>query len=205
MELRNLIDTHLDLPRLSKDLDECGHFARIWSTRRWTREDQARLFEAAKGFRALTLEDFVPSTVAPRVEVTHIGTNSLPVATHFEKHFFKPAQDGAKDVLFGRNFQALSVFSGPGFYVARPSAEPGEVDFDYAATPAETLDAFGPVKSNAGGISTFVYQGCVDVMRGISSHVTIGRLKRNGHYIDNWFVLVREDVPETPPEAGAAS
>jgi hypothetical protein len=197
MELRNLIDTHLDLPRLSKDLDEVGHFARVWSTSHWSREDQARLYEAAKGFRPLSLDDFVPPAVAARTEVTHIGKNSLPTLSHFEKHLFKPAHDAAKDVLVGRNFQSASVFTGPGFFVARAGAEAGEVDFDYAATPAETLDAWGAVRANAGGISALVYGGgMLDVMRGISSHVTIGRLKRKGQALDNWFVLVREDARE---------
>jgi hypothetical protein len=33
-------------------------------------------------------------------------------------------------------------------------------------------------------------------MRGLSSHVTIGRAKRKGRWLDNWFVLVREDPRE---------
>jgi hypothetical protein len=199
MELRNLIDTHLDLPRLSKDLDECGHFARMWSVSRWTREDQAKVFEAAKGFRPVTLEDFVPSSVPPRTEVTHIGKNTLPPPlTHVEKRFFRPAKEGAGDVIVGRNYNPFEAFSGPGFFVGRLAAEAGEVDLDYTLTPVETLDSFGAIKSNEGGISTFVFAGLVDVMRGISSHVTIGRGKKKGVYIDNWFVIVREDPPQAP-------
>lgn len=195
MELRNLIETHLDLPRLAKDLDEVGHFARVWSIMQWSREDQASLFEAAKGFRPVTLDDFVPPSTAPRAEVVHRGKNSLPVASRFDKHFFRSSGDGMKDVLIGRNFQALSPLSGPGFYVARPGAESGEIDLDYATTPGETLDSWGKVRNNASGISRFIYFGVVDVMRGISSNVTIGRVKKSGHYIDNWFVLVRDDRP----------
>jgi hypothetical protein len=39
-------------------------------------------------------------------------------------------------------------------------------------------------------------------MRGISSHVTIGRAKKGGpketsQWMDNWFVLVRDDASES--------
>ena len=205
MELRNLIDTHFDLARLSKDLDECGHFARVWSVNRWSRDDQSKLFEAAKGFRSVTLDDFVPSSVAARVEVTHVGKNTLPAASHFEKHFFKPGREDAKDTLVGRNFQSASTFTGPGYFVARAADEGGEVALDYAMTPAETLESWGPIRSNAGGISTFVYENMVDVLRGISSHVTIGRVRKKGQFLDNWFVLVREDVREAPADGTSAS
>jgi hypothetical protein len=204
MELRNLIDVHLDLARLSKYLDEVGPFARLWSVSQWSREDQAKVFEAAKGFRAVTLEDFVPAGAPPHVEVTHQGKNSLPTATRFEKHFFKPSQSDAGDVLIGRNFQLLSPLSGPGFYVARPSQEAGEVDFDYMATPKETLPGWGEVRPNEGVISQFVYKDMVDVMRGLSSHVTIGRIRRKGQFIDNWFVLVREDLKDPAPPGPAS-
>ncbi len=204
MELRNLIEIHLDLPRLAKDLDEVGHFARLWSVSQWTREDQATVFEAAKGFRPVTLDDFVPPTVPPRTEVIHHGKNSLPAASHFEKRFIKLARDDARDVLVGRNFQPLSLLTGPGYYVARPSAESGEVDLDYTMTPVETLETWGALRSNDGGVSRFVYYGLVDVMRGVSSHVTVGRGKKKGRYVDNWFVLVRGDAPAPPTPAGPA-
>jgi hypothetical protein len=195
MELRNLIEVHLDLARLAKDLDEVGHFARLWSVTRWSREDQAKVFEAAQGFRPLTFDDFVPASAPPHVEVTHLGKNSLPTATRFEKHFIKPSQPDTGDVLIGRNFQFLSPLSGPGFYVAHLS-EAGEVNFDYAETPKESLASWGTVRPNDVGISTFIYKDVVDVMRGVSSHVTIGRVKRRGQFLDNWFVLLREDLKE---------
>jgi hypothetical protein len=33
----------------------------------------------------------------------------------------------------------------------------------------------------------------IDVMRGVSTHVSIGRARRGGKMSDNWFVLCRED------------
>jgi hypothetical protein len=37
----------------------------------------------------------------------------------------------------------------------------------------------------------------IDVMHGISSHVSIGRARKKHGWMDAWFVLVRED-PQPP-------
>jgi hypothetical protein len=137
MELKNLIDTHLDLPRLAKDLDELGHPARVWATRHWDRATQAKLYEAAKGFRPVTLDDYVPAGTAPLTEVITWGMNSLPAANHFQKRFCKPAGPDAKDRLVGFNFQSLSGLTGPGYYVAHPASDEGEVDIDYTMVPTD--------------------------------------------------------------------
>jgi hypothetical protein len=193
MQLRNLIDNHLDLPRLSKDLDEIGHFARVWSVNQWTGADMARVWEAAKGFRAIDLNDFVPPSTAPLVQVVHEGKNSLPAFTIFQKRFCRPAASAA-DCLVGYNHQAFSAVTGPGYYVAHPSVEAGEVEIDYTMVPKEKPDDWPPIIGNDARLGRFVYQGLVDVVRGISSHVTIGRVKK-GNWLDSWFVLVREDAP----------
>jgi hypothetical protein len=196
MELKNLIETHLDLPRLSKDLDELGHAGRVWAVRQWTRANMATLWSAAKDFRPVTLDDFVPPSIGPLVDVTHEGKNSLPAHTHFQKHFCKPKDPEAKDVLVGFNHQSLSALTGPGYYVAHLSTDAGEVDIDYTRLPKEKPDAWPPIVSNSARLGRFVYFGMIDVMRGLSSHVTIGRAKRKGRWLDNWFVLVREDPRE---------
>lgn len=197
MELKNLIDTHLDLPRLSKTLDEIGPQARIWATRQWTRDIQARLYEAVKGFRPVTLDDYVPADVGPRVEVITHGMNTLPAHNHFQKRFAKPADPAAKDQLVGFNYQSLSAFTGPGYYVAHPAQDAGEVDVDYTMVPTEKPDAWPPIVDNSGRLGRFVYYGMVDVMRGISTHVSIGRARKKHGWMDAWFVLVRED-PQPP-------
>jgi hypothetical protein len=197
MELKNLIETHLDLPRLSKTLDELGTPARVWATRQWTRDIQATLWEAAKGFRPVTLEDYVPADVAPHVEVITHGMNTLPAHNHFQKRFSKPADPEAKDQLVGFNFQSLSAFTGPGYYVAHPASEAGEVDIDYTMTPKEKPEGWPAIRPNSERLGRFVYHGMVDVMRGISSHVSIGRARKKHGWMDAWFVLVRED-PQQP-------
>jgi hypothetical protein len=197
MELKNLIETHLDVPRLSKDLDDLGTPGRVWAVRQWTRANMATLWEAVKGFRAVTLDDFVAPAVPPHVQVIHHGKNSLPAHTHFQKRFAKPADPEAKDQLVGYNFQTLSPVTGPGYYVAHPSSEAGEVDIDYTMIPKEKPEAWPPIVPNSVRLGRFVYYGMVDVMRGISTHVSIGRARKKHGWMDAWFVLVRED-PQLP-------
>jgi hypothetical protein len=194
MELKNLIETHLDLPRLSKDLDELGAPGRLWSVAQWTREDLAILWEASKGFRPLTLDDLVPPSTEPRGEVVHEGKNSLPLFSRFRKHFFRPAPEE----LVGYNEQSTNAFTGPGYYVARASADAGEVDFDYTKTPGTKAAAWPAIAPSTARLGRFVYGGAIDVVRGISSHVSIGRVRKNGRDEDVWFALVRVDAKASP-------
>jgi hypothetical protein len=206
MELRNLIEMRLDLPRLAKDLDELGHPARVWAVRQWGRPVQAKLWEAVQGFRPVTLDDYVPPDVAPHVEVIHHGTNTLPAYNHFQKRFAKPSDPESHGKLVGFNFQSLSGITGPGYYVAHPATDRGEVDIDYTMVPKEKLDAWPPIVPSSRGLGRFVYGGMVDVMRGVSSHVSIGRARKKKGWVDAWFVLVREDPrPDAQPPALPAS
>jgi hypothetical protein len=193
MDLKNLITgKSVDLERLSKDLDELGHAGRVWAVNQWTRSIQARLYEAAKGFRKVTLEDYVPPSIGPLVEVIHDGKNTLPGHTHFQKRFCKPSAEG-KNELVGYNHQSLSGVTGPGYFVTHPSTDEGEVDIDYTQIPNEKPEAWPPILPNSARLGRFVYYGMVDVMRGISKNVSIGRARKASGWMDAWFVLVRED------------
>lgn len=206
MDLTNLIETHLDLPRLSKDLDEIGHLARVWSVRKWTPAHMTALWEAAKGFRPVTLDDFVPPSIPPLVQVIHEGKNSLPLHTRFQKRFCRPSNPEAKDTLVGYNHQTLSAVTGPGYYVAHPSTEggPGEVDIDYTMLPREKPDGWPELLPNEARLGRFVYAGMIDVMRGLSRHVSIGRAKKRARWMNAWFVLVRQDTGGDGHAAGGA-
>jgi hypothetical protein len=194
MDLRNLIETHLDLDRLAKDMAEIGNSARVWSVRQWTALDMATLWEAAKGFRPVSLDYFVPPSVPDLVEVIYEGKNSLPAFTLFQKRFCRPTNPAAReDTLFGYNHQSLSPVTGPGYYVAHPSAEVGEVDIDYTMLPKEKPPEWPDIVGNDARLGRFVYHGTIDVMRGLSPHVSIGRAQRKGRWMDNWFVLVRQE------------
>ena len=48
-----------------------------------------------------------------------------------------------------------------------------------------------PRRSPSSRASRFVYAGMIDMLRGVSKHVTIGRAIRNGKEADNWFLLCR--------------
>jgi hypothetical protein len=197
MQLQNLIEIHLDVPRLAKDLDELGHAGRVWAVRQWTRANMATLYEAVKGFRPVTLDDYVPAGIPPLVEVITHGKNTLPAHTIFQKRFARPADPEAKDYLVGFNFQTMSPFTGPGYYVAHASGEAGEVDIDYTMIPKEKPEPWPSIVPNSQRLGRFVYYGMVDVMRGISTHVSIGRAKKKHGWMDAWFTLVRED-PQLP-------
>jgi hypothetical protein len=203
MDLRSLIDTHLDVPRLGKVLDEIGHEARIWSIYQWTRKDMAMVWEAAKGLHPLTLDDYVPPATAPHVEIIHHGKNSLPAHNFFQKRFCKP-KEAPEPVLVGYNEQTWAGVTGPGYFMAHPSTEAGEVDIDYTMLPKDKPEAWPAIVPNSARLGRFVYAGMVDVMHGISSHVSIGRARKKHGWIDAWFVLVREDRVE-PAEPAAAS
>ncbi len=206
MHLELLIAPKLDLPRLAKVLDELGHVGRVDSIRRWGKKEQAILFEAAKGFRPMSLDDFVPSGVEPAKEVIHHGKNTLPAFTHFQKRFCKPAFKDAKDEaaatgekkpeLWGYNHQDLDWATGPGYFVVHAGEGEGEVDIDYRAVPgpgARLPEGWPEVVPNSTRLGGVVYGGMIDVMRGISTHVSIGRAKKKGAFMDAWFVLCRED------------
>ena len=59
------------------------------------------------------------------------------------------------------------------------------------------LATWPEIVPNSVKLGRFVYAGMIDVMRGISSHVSIGRARKKHGWMDAWFVLVRED-PQLP-------
>lgn len=191
----------IDLKRLHEVLDGLGHVGRVETIRGWGKDVQARLYEAAKGYKPLTLDDFVPPNLDPLVEVIHHGKNSLPAFTHFQKRFCKPkppeAGAEAPAELWGYNHQTMAPVTGPGYYVThlpegRDGAE-GEVDIDYRKIPPTKPAEWPEILPNEAKLGRLVYAGMVDIMRGVSTHVTIGRAMKGGKFMDAWFVLCRED------------
>ena len=195
MNLSVLLEPTVDLPRLRKILDELGHLGRVDTIRGWDRKTQATLYEAVQGFQPLTLDDFVPASAAPLREVIHHGKNTLPNFTHFQKRFCKPSNPELHE-LFGYNHQRLMWATGPGYFVVHPAETEGEVDIDYLRVLGEKPASWPPIRGNDGGFGSLVYGGMVDVMRGVSQHVSIGRARKKGKFMDAWFVLCREDPKE---------
>ncbi len=193
MELSVLMEPTIDFHRLAEVLDGLGHAARLDTIRGWSKSTQSALFEAAAG-RKLTLDDFVPSEAGPLVEVIHHGKNSLPAFTHFQKRFCKPKDPTVTGQLWGYNHQDLAWATGPGYFVTVPGENEGEVDIDYRKIPPEKPDAWPAMLPNSARLGIFVYANMVDVMRRVSQHVTIGRARKAGKWMDAWFVLCREPL-----------
>jgi len=179
---------HVDLEGLTRKLEKLAPPQRIQAIRTLTRRMQAQLFEAVQGFRPIDLTHFVPDSVPDRTWVIHEGRNTLPLFRFFQKRFFRP--DPQASVLWGYNHGPTMGFVGPGFFVTR-KAQGGEVLIDYTEIPPEPLPQAPRLRPNSWGLSRFVYYNMVDVVRGVTAHISIGRATRKGKPIDAWFVLCR--------------
>jgi hypothetical protein len=177
-------------------LDALEHPARLAEVVALGKSPQARLFDAASGFRPIGLEHFVAVGRAPMREVVHHGKNSLPLFNRFAKVFCMPDDPSAAErELWGynRNPALVETTVGPGYFVAHSHDREGEVLIDYLQQPPRKPDAWPPILPNSSRLSRFVYYRTQDVMRGVSEHVTIGRATKGGREMPNWFVLCRED------------
>ncbi len=192
MDLGVFLEPKLDLERITKTLDELGHEGRVHTTRTWHRHQMERIFEAAKGYRPIDLEHFVPSSVGRKVEVIHELKNSLPFFSVSQKRFCRP--DEGDDELWGYNHASSNPFTGPGYFVTKKSETEGEVVVDYRTLPKGRVASWPEIVPNEGRLGRFVYAGMVDHIRGISSHVCIGRAQKGPAPMDAWFVLCRKDL-----------
>lgn len=182
----------VDVKGLSGHLDALDSTARVREARSLSGREQAALFEAAKGFRPLTIEDFVSRKTKPMQQVIHCGRNSMPLFSTFEKRFCRPDAADKTDELWGYNEQMMKTFTGPGYFITR-QADAGEVVIDYFSVPPRAPEGWPEILPNSARLSRFVYYQTRDYMRGVSGHVSIGRATRNGKPMDNWFVLCRQD------------
>lgn len=181
-----------DLPGITAHLDSLDSATRINEVRTLGRKPQAALFEAASGYRKMTIEDCVPAEVPADTEIVHHGKNTLGVFSHFAKVMFRP-EGGAKGELWGynRNSGFLETVVGPGYFVTVPHIVPGEIMVDYLRLPAKNLPGWPPILPNTARLSRFVYNGTQDILRGVSKHVSIGRATKGGKPMDAWFILCR--------------
>ena len=185
------MNVHVDIEELSKYLDRLDKQSRISEIRDLTAPEQSVLFEAAKGFRPITLNYFVPESTPPKQQVIHYGRNSLPLFRNFEKRFCRSGDPSTTDELWGYNEQIFKEITGPGYFVARQSDEE-EVVIDYFFVPPYKPPSWPEILPNSARLSRFIYYHTRDYMRGVSKHVSIGRASRDGKPMNNWFVLCRE-------------
>lgn len=187
----------VDMQRVRAHLDALGNEDRIHQVRAVPGRLQRRLYAASQGFMNLDLRSFVPEEVPDGTWVRHYGRNSLPVLTEFEKRFVRPRKNAEE--LWGYNFGSTMRLVGPGYFVVREAVHPAEIDIDYYRVPPETPPGGPPVRSNTSVPARFVYGFMVDVMRGVSEHVSAGRAIRRGNRTGNYFLLCREDPPGGSP------
>ena len=189
-----LSSSDVDMEAIRNHLDGLDPQARRTEAMSLRGSHQRRLFDAAAGFRTVTLDHFVSPSRGPMREVVHRGRNTLPLFSHFAKVFVRP-DDGTPDQLWGynRNPGFIETTVGPGYFVAHPHDVSGEVLIDYTMQPPRHPDGWPEIIPNSARISRFVYYQTQDVMRGVSSHVTIGRATKKGRNMSAWFVLCRED------------
>lgn len=179
-------------PRIDREaiagyFDALSHAERVRTTRGLPRELLPTLFAAAEGFRPLTSEALVPPAAPLSFVARHIGTNNLPMWRSFEKPMYRDARGR----IAGRNVQRFEWLTGPGYFTVSP-AGPGEVLFDYAALPEGVPPGWPPLRSNARGLSYFVFRELRDVVRAVSRSLLVGRAYRGTKPLPQYFLLVRE-------------
>ena len=183
-----------EMDAVASHLDNLEAAERVVEIRTLGRAHLARLFEAAEGYRPITLNDIVSGERDAMQEVLHHGKNSLPVFNHFAKAFVRPAT-GDRSELWGYNRTGgfVETVVGPGYFVAYPADVPREVLVDYLRVPPQRPEHWPEILPNSARLSRVVYYGTQDIVRGVSKHVTVGRAMKAGKPMPAWFVLCRED------------
>ncbi|MEE8581772.1 MAG: hypothetical protein V3T33_09305 [Myxococcota bacterium] len=195
-ELRGrLRESSLKPVEIARFLDGVSASDRVVAIRGIGRADQRRLFQAVEHHASLRLVDLVPPTLPDLAPMRHYGKNTLPLFTHFEKRFARPAGvDPERPAeLMGFNFQRLAPLTGPGYFIAVENPEREEVLIDYRRVPSSHPEGWPEIRPNDRGLSSLVYGFMVDTLRRVSDHVTIGSAAKRGREMGSWFLLCREE------------
>lgn len=182
----------IELKEISDHLESLPHEYRVVQTVEISKAQQIKLWDVAENSgHSLDMNYLVPESASPLEFFPFEGKNSLPLFTRFQKVFYK-LPDGK---YAGYNNQAMSWFSGPGYYIANMSPHsPQEVEVDYTRIPDSRPAGWPAIKPNDVGFSRFIYGGTKDYLRWVSKDVVIGRATKGGvEPMPNWFVLCRKD------------
>lgn len=155
---------------------------------------QGALWHAVAGQPRVGVDQLVPPDYPALRPVVFHGKNSLPAFSEFQKICFRPKERDEGNVAWGYNETVIRQWIGPGYYVLR-DVEPGFLGgaaFDYTRIPAYALPSWPQPRSNATGISRFVYGFMVDYMRRVAADVFIGSAVRSGREMGSYFVVARE-------------
>ncbi len=191
-EFRTLMGAEpLDLSALATWLDAADPETRLAAIRSLNKKQQRRLYHSAGNGTKLTIEHFVPNGTETLVEVIHDGKNSLGVFSEFQKRFCRIPGDDTR--LAGYNEGSLRWAIGPGYFVAYDRPEEGEVWIDYRLLPEHKAADWPEIQPQSVRLGRFVYSGMIDVLRPVSTHVTIGRAIIGGKESENYFALCRQE------------
>jgi hypothetical protein len=179
----------VDIDDLATWLDGLSDEARIAATLSVGPKAQRKLWGLCRA-RAVLLDELVPPDRGD-APVHHLGRNSQPALSRFEKRMRRPT--GAQDVLWGYNEGVTRRLIGPGYFVARQTGgdSRGAVVVDYLQVPPHTPEGWPTVKPNAAGLQKFVFQNMHDYLRRVSAHVTIGHAYRHDRRTPHSFILCR--------------
>ncbi len=177
---------------LARHLDALDPQSRLEQVLALSARQQARLFELAEGHRVFTLDDLAPAAATPLLGIRHEGRNSLYAFTRFAKVFAVPDEPSLITTErwgFNDTSALVTTTVGPGYFVAVQQGS--EVLVDYTRLPPKALTGAPRPLPNSSRLSRFVYNQTKDLVRGVSTHVSIGRAWRGTRRLDNWFVLCR--------------
>jgi hypothetical protein len=181
-----------DPEHIARELDRISHAERVLALQGMHRAQFSLLFALVDRFATMTLDALVPAGAVPFQPVRHIGRNSLPLFSSFEKRFYRT---GAAAAVGGANFQSTSFATGPGYFTASPNAERKEIVIDYNHIPDAAPEGWPALSDNRHGIGRLVYGGMIDTLRKVSEHVSIGAAQKPGQSVNAYFVLCR--LPES--------
>jgi hypothetical protein len=187
--LSQLISSKSPAASLAALLDAASAQTRLEQTLALSAREQAKLFDQVDAAIPFPLDDLTPKR-AVFEGVAHEGKNSLYAFRNFAKVFCVP--DTAPNERWGYNRNPPLVHNtvGPGYFVALQHG-PNEVLIDYTLTPPRKPESWPAIAHKYSKLSRFVFFGTQDVLRRVSEHVSIGRARRAGKWMDNWFVLCR--------------
>ena len=174
---------------LAGRLDGMGAGGRIVAVRELSPQEMVRMWELSAGSPPLTVEDLVAGEGQTAV---YMGKNSLPAHTTMEKRFTR--HEGG---VVGYNVQTIAFATGPGYFtcVVADGAREKEVLLDYTRVPQSAPPGWPQPRSNARGISYFVFNKLNDYLRRVSRDVVIGETTKDGKihplHMGRHFVMAR--------------
>ena len=182
----------IEIASMSAWLDGLSKTERTTEILTLDKQAQKKLWSLCEN-REVTIEDMVPLNTSPLQPIRHLGRNSLPVFTRFEKRFCRINSDPM--MLVGYNEGPTRPYVGPGYFTTRISEEKerGATVIDYTMIGEDRAEGWPSIKPNTSGLCYIVYGNMLDYLRKVSTYVTIGKAWKNGKETENYFMLLRED------------